>query len=611
MQTSLSSRTQASRVDIQADPGGSLSILPSDPALLTQLLTVPGVFRVRGKKGAGQAWTWWTFLPDIVEAIKGAGGAVRLAGGQATLDTLLDRRRRALRASREELDLYPLEWWRRAFRLPYEPWEPFWKHQRVAAGFLLTAGRALLADDVGLGKSLSLVAAYLMLRELGEADSLLILSPDSAKWQWRSEIRKMVNPNYFDASRDVVVVDGTARERLLLYRTPAFIRIVNYEVVARDLPEIENLLRFGKTVLALDEGRRIRNRGTVISQTLRALVRKVPVPYRYVLNATPLENRLEEVWAILDFVDPTIYLSFNVFRRLHLVEGRFVSCWRCRRPYPLGMPECPRCKAPFRRGRKVFSKVCGEKGVDRLRARIAHRALRRTAAVLGWETPRLTSVVYKIDLDPGQRAVYDGIKAEKGGVLGRLVRCSMVCLSAEMSCADPIPAPSPKTRELLRLLSGEIQHEKVLVFTQSRQYVDHLVAHIRKAGLGPVAWIHGGVNSHDREHLRQSFNEGRTRVLVMDAAGEEALSLQAAPVVVNMDLPWNPTALIQRIGRVRPYLGGSERWIRVITILARNTVEERVVEKITDKIGLFSKVWGDPGIELEGVFDHGSLETLL
>lgn len=258
-----------------------------------------------------------------------------------------------------------------------------------------------------------------------------------------------------------------------------------------------------------------------------------------------------------------------------------------------------------------FPVVVGPKNIPRLRDRMLSIALRRTADDLEWETPQVSSVLYWIDLNTEQRKAYKALQAEKGNVLGRIVRASMLALGVDAE--GRAMKGSPKTTELIRLLAegGEMAHEKVLVFTQSRKYIDHLVVALKAAGIGQVAWIHGGVQTQQREVIRESFQDGATRILLLDAAGEHALNLQAAPVAINLDLPWNPARLQQRVGRLRPYLGGADRLIRVVTILARDTIEERVVEKVVEKVGLFSKVWGESSVDLTGVFTKGNLETML
>src|SRR4051794_35195803 len=166
---------------------------------------------------------------------------------------------------------------------------PLYPYQMRGALFAACRGRCILGDDMGLGKTVqTLAAAELLARERG-IERVLVVAPASVKYQWETEIHK-----YTD--RPVQVVDGLANVRRSQYRQPTFYRLINYEQVVRDLDELN---AWQPDLIVVDEAQRIKNWE---SKTSRA-VKKLRSRYALVLTGTPLENKLEELYSIVQFVD--------------------------------------------------------------------------------------------------------------------------------------------------------------------------------------------------------------------------------------------------------------------------------------------------------------------
>lgn len=178
---------------------------------------------------------------------------------------------------------------------------PLYPYQEEGAVFAARAGRSLIGDDMGLGKTIQAVAAAeIMSREFG-VQKALIICPASLKYQWRSEMdRFSVKPS--------VVIEGLLRKRRRLYEEDAFFYIVNYEIARRDLEQIR---RLSADVVILDEAQRIKNWKTVTAKSIK----QIESPYAMVLTGTPLENRLEELHSIVEFVDR--HRLGPLFRFLH------------------------------------------------------------------------------------------------------------------------------------------------------------------------------------------------------------------------------------------------------------------------------------------------------
>ncbi len=166
---------------------------------------------------------------------------------------------------------------------------PLYPYQREGALFAARAGRSLIADDMGLGKTIQAIAACEILARTAGIERVLIVCPTSLKHQWKQEIEKF-------CARAALVVEGLPAKRADLYAAESFYKITNYEVVHRDLEAIH---QWGPEVIILDEAQRIKNWKTRRAQTIKRLNSK----YAIVLTGTPLENRLEELHSIVEFVD--------------------------------------------------------------------------------------------------------------------------------------------------------------------------------------------------------------------------------------------------------------------------------------------------------------------
>jgi hypothetical protein len=166
---------------------------------------------------------------------------------------------------------------------------PLYPYQRAGALFAAKAGRCLVADDMGLGKTIQAIAAVAILARTAGVERVLIVTPTSLKHQWKQEIEKFTG-------RSVEVVEGLLAARAARYKTDTFYKIANYDVIHRDG---ELIRAWAPDLIVLDEAQRIKNWKTRAAQS----VKQLPSQYAIVLTGTPLENRLEELHSIVEFVD--------------------------------------------------------------------------------------------------------------------------------------------------------------------------------------------------------------------------------------------------------------------------------------------------------------------
>jgi SNF2 family DNA or RNA helicase len=437
--------------------------------------------------------------------------------------------------------------------------------------FAARAGRCLLADDMGLGKTVQALAAVEVLAREGGVERVLIVAPTSLKHQWRQEIEKFT-------SRSASVVQGLLAARAAEYARPSFYKITNYDVVHRDLPAIR---QWAPDLVILDEAQRIKNWKTLTARS----VKQLPSEYAIVLTGTPLENRLEELHSIVEFVDR--FRLGPLFRFLH--EHQHVD---------------------------DHGRVVGYRELGSITRTLSPVLLRRTKDEVLSELPERLEKRLFMPMTDEQWLHHE----ENKEIVGRIVRkwkrfgflsekdqLRLMCAlqNMRMSCdsaylLDQLTDRGPKPDEALTLLSEVLESDqaKVVVFSQWLAMHALLEARLRRKRWGYVLF-HGGVPGPQRRQLVERFREDPDcRLFLATDAGGVGLNLQHANVVFNMDLPWNPAVLEQRIGRVHRL--GQRQPVRVYHFISENTIEHGMLSVLAFKKSLFA-----------GVLDGGAEEVFL
>jgi superfamily II DNA or RNA helicase/REP element-mobilizing transposase RayT len=444
--------------------------------------------------------------------------------------------------------------------------------QREGVAFLVTNGRALLADDMGLGKTIQAIAAAVYLKQTQGLKRALVICPASLKYQWQAEIKR------FTGER-AEVIGGEPAERESIYRATAheggfilpqdkaFFYIVNYELVHRDLDQLKKL---DPDLLIVDEAQRVKNFRTKTAQA----VFELPAPRAFVLTGTPLENQLMELFTIVRFIDERA-LGRNpvAFRERYVIQDHFGG-------------------------------ILGYQRVDEVTRKIASITLRRTKEQTLTELPELIEVPRWLELTGTQRKLYQELQGQAREMLAQhvwdgvqtnnaltvLQRLRETCDTAEL--IDPELRDSQKLEELLSLLEDEVRTlgRQALIFTQWTRMGEILMRELKQAKFAP-AFLHGGVPANQRPEMVRRFQDGRDRILVSTDAGGTGLNLQAASLVVNYDLPFNPAKLSQRIARAHRL--GQTGSVVVVNLLSRGTVEEKMVRILSEKRELFQDVFGE------------------
>jgi SNF2 family DNA or RNA helicase len=456
---------------------------------------------------------------------------------------------------------------------------PLYPYQMRGAVFLACRGRCVLGDDMGLGKTVQTLAAVeLLARERG-VERVLVVAPSSVKYQWETEIQKYTG-------RPVQVVEGNAAERRALYKQPTFYRLINYEMAVRDLDELN---AWQPDLTVLDEAQRIKNWESKTSRAIKQLRSR----YAVVLTGTPLENKLEELYSIVQFVDDRRLGPAFQFLHDHRVED-------------------------------ANGKLLGYRNLDALREKLAPILLRRTRAEVLSQLPARTDTTVYVEMAEAQRPLY----AEHLSTLGRILqkkyltevdRRRILCCIANlrMLCGstfllDHLTNVSPKleeVEELLRDLLGAEPH-KVVVFSQWEVMLRKAAEVVEKLGVGYTI-LHGNIPGKDRRKLLERFRDDpECRVFLSTDAGGSGLNLQAADTVVNLEVPWNPAVLDQRIARVHRM--GQHRPVQVFNLVTRDSIEERVLRTLEQKRSLLAEIFtgGNDEVAFGSLGQQAFLETV-
>lgn len=430
-------------------------------------------------------------------------------------------------------------------------------YQKEGAFFALKAGRCLIGDDMGLGKTIQALAAAELMAELFGIRKVLIVSPTSLKHQWQSEIERFT-------SRTAQVIEGLIPQRKELYKTDSFYKLINYEQVARDC---ERIRTWEPDLIILDEAQRIKNWQT---QTAKA-IKQLDSTFAIVLTGTPIENRIEELHSIMEFVDRHHFGPLYRFVHTHRVTD------------PNG-------------------KLVGYQNLENVRKSLQCVMIRRRKQEVLKQLPERVDKNFFVPLTPQQSEIH----SEQADIVARLVAkwkrnrflceadqrrllvalATMRMVSDNTWLVDHKSKFGPKVEELETLLQELVLEggEKVVIFSQWLR-MNELVEGVLKRNEINFVHLNGSVPSKNRKALMTRFKEDPDcKVFLSTDAGGVGLNLQSGSVVINMDIPWNPAVLEQRIARVHRM--GQKKNVRVVNFISKDSIEERILDLLRFKSSL-------------------------
>ncbi|WP_367131636.1 DEAD/DEAH box helicase [Saccharothrix sp. HUAS TT1] len=419
---------------------------------------------------------------------------------------------------------------------------------------------ACLADDMGLGKTVQLLALEAHNRAHGKRLPTLLVCPMSVVGNWQREAAR------FTPNLEVRVHHGAGR----VLDTDCDLVITTYAVVARDAGELSGIA-WDRVVL--DEAQNVKNSATRQSRVVRAL----PARHRVALTGTPVENRLAELWSIMDFVNPGVLGTINTFRarfavpiERHHDEDAAVRLRRITGPFVLR-----RLKTDPR----IITDLPDKIEVTQLCTLTAEQATLYQAV--------LDDMLAKID-------EAEGVK-RKGLVLATTTRLKQVCNHPAQLLGDGsrVAGRSGKLARLEEVLEEALADgDKALCFTQFTAFGSLVVPHLAARFDTEVLYLHGGTTKRQRDEMVRRFQErGGPSIFVLSLkAGGTGLNLTAANHVIHLDRWWNPAVEDQATDRA--FRIGQRDHVQVRKFVCVGTVEERIDRMIEEKRGLAHLVVG-------------------
>jgi SNF2 family DNA or RNA helicase len=469
--------------------------------------------------------------------------------------------------------------------------EPLW-HQIETVRKVLKQfrGRVLLADEVGLGKT---IEAGMVLKEYalrGMAERVLVLSPASLVGQWREELETKFGLAF-----------ATTHDPLLRADPDAFWgqkRIIASIATARRQEHAERLLGGVFDLIIIDEAHHLRDRSSRSWKLVDALNKR----FLLLLSATPVQNDLVELYNIMTLLKPGMFRTLREFRTAYMTPGK------------------PREPA----------------NAERLRELMRGAMIRNTRAVVALKLPRRHAVTIKVDGQPGEVEAYADLAAaarrlaaETGAGRYRLALHHMLGAAgsspaAASAAVTRFAARRPgdtewralaerwatietggKEQALLDLLHRS-PDEKKLVFVHSRETLGRLADLLTSAGLA-FARFDGSLSGPLKDAAIADFRD-RVPVLLCTESGGEGRNIQFCNTLINFDVPWNPMAIEQRIGRIDRI--GQHREVFIFNLVTRGTLEDQLLALLEEKISMFELVVGEVGAILGGLGEERDFPEL-
>ncbi len=410
----------------------------------------------------------------------------------------------------------------------------------------------ILADDMGLGKSLQFIT-LLLSRYNTASDSerlpSLIVCPASLILNWRNELLK------FAPSLPVRIIMGAAAVRKQLVSDIAGDEVVitSYDLLKRDL-EFYNDRQFH--YFAIDEAQYIKNQGTKSAQSVKQIVCR----QRFALTGTPIENRLSELWSIFDFLMPGYLYSYNRFKE------------RLEQPVVKNNDEHARAQ---------------------LKRLITPFVLRRVKSEVLSELPPKVNSVISVDLDSEQRNIYNatlisGLQKLKSTaadmqageaklqVFALLTRLRQLCCHPSL-CLEDYTGESAKLEACIELLSeAKDGGHKVLLFSQFTSMLSIFKKRLDRENISYMV-LQGSTPKEKRLKMVDSFNNDDTDVFLISLkAGGTGLNLTGADIVIHFDPWWNMAAQDQATDRAHRI--GQTSSVQVYRLIAADTIEEKILK---------------------------------
>ena len=419
----------------------------------------------------------------------------------------------------------------------------------------------ILADDMGLGKTVQAISAITQNQLKNKDAHTLIVCPTSLLYNWKEELHK------FNPKLKSIVIDGipTQRKKLLQKMTEFDVIITSYTLLQKDI-DVYSQIPFSYAVL--DEAQHIKNRGTRNAKS----VKMIQAAHRLILTGTPIENSLDELWSLMDFLMPGFLSSYDRFLEKYIrVQG-----------------------------------TQHVQNIEYLKKKVSPFILRRMKSDVLQDLPPVSEIVYHCQLSDAQLELYksyaasardelvklverDGFDKVQIHVLATLTRLKQICCHPAIFAKErPEIGDSAKYEMLLELLQTLVESKhKTVIFSQYTKMLQIMRDDFEQRGIS-FSYLDG--SSKNRLEIVREFNENPNIpvFLVSLKAGGTGLNLVGADTVIHYDMWWNPAVESQATDRVHRL--GQKNSVSSYKLITLNTIEEKIVEMQRRKKGLVKKV---------------------
>ncbi len=438
-------------------------------------------------------------------------------------------------------------------------------YQKIGIEFATFRKNAIIADEMGLGKTLQAIGTAVQKKKLFGFERVLVICPASLKAQWKDEIEKF-------SSETAIIIQGTPGERAAQYRSSNdYFAICNYEATLRDMDLLHS---YNPDLIILDEAQRIKNYETRTATNIK----QIPKKHGLVLTGTPIENRLVDLYSIVDFLDP------------HMLS-------------PLWEFSCQHCCFDVEKK----NKISGYYNLQQLKERLQPILLRREKKEVIKQLPQINQLDIPIKMHPCQADYHANYALKIAQILRKkfltpfdhqkvmllLAKMRMVCDSTFLVDPERDDHYSPKLDELRHILLDKLDMKqssrKIVIFSEWVR-MNHIISRmLRDNDIGFVE-LNGKVPVPKRDQLIKEFESNdKCQVFLSTEAGGVGLNLQVADSVINFELPWNPAKKNQRIGRI-DRLGQKNEQLTVINLIMQKSIEIRIADGLLLKQNLFEGV---------------------
>ena len=464
-------------------------------------------------------------------------------------------------------------------------------------------GRVLLCDEVGLGKTIEAGMAMMEYIMRGLVRKVLILVPPSLVDQWYYEMKRKFN-------QDFIRYDDQEFKNMGDRAWEHYGKVIASISTAKRKSAAEIISKIRYDLVIIDEAHHLKNRKTMAWQFVNSLTKK----HIFLLTATPVQNNLEELYNLITLLKPGQLKTYSFFKSNFVKDSSGLEAKNTQRLRELLSGVMIRNKrshvdVPFT-GRKAstigvelllqeqrlyddiscfIKRKYAESGENHLLSRFVLKSLQEE---MGSSFSALSGTLDRI-------ASSDRLSGAEKDMLADF------CARASLAARDEMSGGSPKLLKLLALIKEF--GDKMLVFTKYKATQKFIADFLRQQGL-KVAEFHGGLKRSEKEAQIRYFREG-AMVLVSTESGGEGRNLQFCNGMVNFDLPWNPMAIEQRIGRIHRV--GQKRTVHVYNLAAKNTVEYYILDLLDRKINMFELVVGEVDMILGDIEEAGDFSDIV